>query len=76
MLNPFRGIVSTLAYRSADAVTADGEHWDIYVSNEELLDKSDKQQRPRISDIRYGSWSEQPGLKRGPIFAPGTTASG
>jgi hypothetical protein len=37
MLNPFRGIVSCIRYKSADAVTADGKHWDIYVSNAGLL---------------------------------------
>ena len=69
MLNPFRGIVSYISYRSADAVTADGSHWDIYVSNEALLDGLDSVRRPQISDIRYGSWSARRGLKRGPILA-------
>jgi hypothetical protein len=68
LLNPFRGIVSYLGYQSADAVTADGRHWDIYVSNEALLDGLDPGRRPQISDIRYGSWSARRGLKRGPIF--------
>ena len=68
MLNPFRGIVSCIRYESADAVTADGEHWDIYVSNEALLSGLADGQRPQISDIRYGSWSEQRGLKRGPVY--------
>ena len=68
MLNPFRGIVSCIRYESADAVTADGEQWDIYVSNEALLSGFTDRQRPQISDIRYGSWSEQRGLKRGPVY--------
>lgn len=68
MLNPFRGIVSTVSYRSADAVTADGSHWDIYVSNAALLEGLDTGRRPQISDIRYGSWSARQGLKRGPLL--------
>jgi len=69
MLNPFRGIVSYISYRSADAVTADGSHWDIYVSNAALLEGLDTGRRPQISDIRYGSWSARRGLKRGPLLA-------
>ncbi len=68
MLNPFRGIVSCVRYKSADAVTADGKHWDIYVSNEALLDEMPEGYKPQVSDIRYGSWSEQQGLKRGPLL--------
>ena len=68
MLNPFRGIVSCVRYKSADAVTADGKHWDIYVSNEALLKDMPDGYKPRVSDIRYGSWSEQQGLKRGPLL--------
>lgn len=68
MLNPFRGIVSYISYRSADAVTADGSHWDIYVSNAALLEGLDTGRRPQISDIRYGSWSARQGLKRGPLL--------
>ena len=36
LLNPFRGITNTIRYQSAEAVTADGVRWDIYVSNEAL----------------------------------------
>lgn len=68
MLNPFRGIVSYISYQSADAVTADGNHWDLYVSNKALLQGLDNERRPQISDIRYGSWSARRGLKRGPIL--------
>ncbi|NNJ93406.1 MAG: hypothetical protein HKP57_01500 [Halobacteria archaeon] len=68
MLNPFRGIVSYVSYRSADAVTADGSQWDIYVSNAALLDGLETVRRPQISDIRYGSWSARQGLKRGPLL--------
>ena len=68
LLNPFRGVVNCIRYRSAEAVTADGVRWDIYVSNEALLDDLPDRQHIQVSDIRYGSWSEKNGLKRGPIF--------
>jgi hypothetical protein len=68
LLNPFRGVVHTLRYGSAEAVTTDGVHWDIYVSNEELARDVDDNTRIQISDIRYGNWSLESGLKRGPIY--------
>ena len=37
LLNPFRGTICCIQYQSAEAVTADGVKWDIYVSNEGLL---------------------------------------
>jgi len=68
LLNPFRGCVNCIRYHSADAVTADGVHWDIYVSNEGLLKGLPREHRPQVSDIRFGSWSVARGLRRGPIF--------
>ena len=68
LLNPFRGVVNCIRYRSAEAVTADGVRWDIYVSNEALLDDLADRSHTQVSDIRYGSWSAKDGLKRGPIF--------
>lgn len=68
LLNPFRGIINILRYQSAEAVTADGVRWDIYVSNESLQGKLPGEKRAQVSDIRYGSWSADSGLKRGPIF--------
>ena len=68
LLNPFRGIVNIIRYRSAEAVTSDGVHWDIYVSNDSLLDGLDKNRSIQISDIRYGRWSRHEGLVRGPIY--------
>ena len=41
LLNPFRGVVNCIRYRSAEAVTADGVRWDIYVSNEALLEDTE-----------------------------------
>ena len=68
LLNPFRGVINVNKYQSAEAVTTDGINWDIYVSNEELLKDLDDSQRVQISDIRYGKWSKQKGLKRGPLY--------
>ncbi len=68
LLNPFRGVINTIRYESAEAVTADGVHWDIYVSNESLQRDLAGRGRTQVSDIRYGRWSAATGLKRGPIF--------
>lgn len=69
LLNPFRGVVHTIRYQSAEAVTTDGIEWDIYVANDALLDGLGRAgKRAQISDIRYGHWSAEKGLKRGPLF--------
>jgi hypothetical protein len=68
LLNPYRGIINCIRYRSAEAVSADGVHWDIYVSNEALQDAGAAPVKAQVSDIRYGKWSAHGGLKRGPIF--------
>lgn len=69
LLNPFRGVVHTIRYQSAEAVTTDGVEWDIYVANDALLDGLGRDgRRAQISDIRYGHWSTEKGLKRGPLF--------
>jgi hypothetical protein len=68
LLNPFRGVINCIRYESAEAVTRDGLRWDIYVSNDRLLDGMDTGRRVQISDIRYGSWSPETGLKRGPLY--------
>ena len=69
LLNPFRGVMHTIRYRSAEAVTTDGIEWDIYVANDALLDGLGRAgKRAQISDIRYGHWSAEKGLKRGPLF--------
>lgn len=67
LLNPFRGAVHVIRHASAEAVTTDGVHWDIYVSNDALLRDLPQDCRVQTSDIRYGSWSVAQGLKRGPI---------
>jgi hypothetical protein len=68
LLNPFRGAINCIRYQSAEAVTRDGLRWDIYVSNDRLLEGMDTDRRVQISDIRYGSWSLESGLKRGPLY--------
>lgn len=69
LLNPFRGAVHVIRFKSAEAVTADGTEWDIYVANDALLDGLGRAgRRAQISDIRYGHWSVEKGLKRGPLF--------
>lgn len=68
LLNPFRGIINTVKYQSAEAVSTDGVNWDIYVSNDLLLEDLDTNGSVQISDIRYGKWSQANGLKRGPLY--------
>ncbi len=69
LLNPFRGVVHVIRYESAEAVTTDGIDWDIYVANDALLDGLGRAgKRAQISDIRYGHWSAEKGLKRGPLY--------
>lgn len=68
LLNPFRGVMHTIRYASAEAVTLDGAHWDIYVSDDTLLAGLQVNRWMQITDIRYGSWSLEKGLKRGPLY--------
>lgn len=72
-LNPYRGIVRVIRHGGAEAVTQDGWHWDLYVSNQALLDDMGEEanahrHRVLVSDIRFGRWSPDHGLKRGPIY--------
>lgn len=67
LLNPFRGAVHVIRHAAAEAVTTDGVHWDIYVSNDALVADLPQDCQVQTSDIRYGSWSAAQGLKRGPI---------
>jgi hypothetical protein len=68
LLNPYRGITNTIRYQSAEAVTADGVKWDIYVSNDGLLEGLPYNRKTQVSDIRYGTWTEDTGLQRGPLY--------
>lgn len=67
-LNPFRGIVNIVKYQSAEAVSTDGLVWDIFVSNDLLREGLEPGTRIQTSDIRYGKWSLEHGLKRGSIY--------
>ena len=71
LLNPFRGSVSFIRFESAEAVTLDGVTWDIYVANDALRKGLDTSKRVMTSDVRYGKWSAEHGLKRGPICPSG-----
>jgi len=68
LLNPFRGTINCIRYKSAEAVSADGVQWDIYVSHDGLLKGLPYNPKTQVSDIRYGSWSRKSGLKRGPLY--------
>ncbi|MCK7496204.1 MAG: hypothetical protein MZW92_38685 [Comamonadaceae bacterium] len=67
LLNPFRGAMHTVKYAAAEAVTVDGVHWEIYVGNELLFDAAERARyHTQVDDIRFGSWSQAHGLRRGP----------
>ncbi len=68
LLNPFRGVMNIIEYHGAEAVTTDGRHWDIYVRDTDLVEDIANSNKIQTSDIRYGSWSEKDGLKRGAIY--------
>ena len=54
-----------MRYHSAEAMTTDGVHWDIYVANTILLPEAEGAQEVQVGDMRYGSWSAAQGLRRG-----------
>ena len=68
LLNPYRGTMHVIKYEAAEAVTLDGVHWDIYVANDALLQGLQANRWTQITDIRFGAWSANTGLKRGPIY--------
>jgi len=68
LLNPFRGVMNIIEHEGAEAVTTDGLHWDIYVRDTTLVEDLADGHKVQTSDIRYGSWSEKQGLKRGAIY--------
>jgi hypothetical protein len=68
LLNPFRGVMNVIEHEGAEAVTIDGRHWDIYVRDTALVEDLADSHKVQTSDIRYGSWSEKQGLKRGAIY--------
>lgn len=68
LLNPFRGSMNIIGYKGAEAVSLDGIHWDIYVKNRDLIKDLNTNRKVQTSDIRYGSWSLEKGLKRGAMY--------
>jgi len=68
LLNPFRGAMHIIEHDGAEAVTLDGVRWDIYVRDLALVRDLSVATRVQTSEIRYGSWSEKTGLKRGAIY--------
>ncbi len=68
LLNPFRGVMNIIEYQGAEAVTTDGLHWDIYVRDTTLVADLADGHKVQTGDIRYGSWAQQQGLKRGAIY--------
>ncbi len=68
LLNPFRGVMNVIRFEAAEAVTTDGLKWEIYVNNDDLLKGLPTGQYIQTSDIRYGSWTPEDGLRRGPIY--------
>lgn len=68
LLNPYRGTMQVIRFEAAEAVSLDGVQWDIYVANDSLLEGLAASALAQVSDIRYGSWSEARGLRRGPLY--------
>jgi len=66
LLNPFRGAMHVIRYEAAEAVTTDGVHWDIYVTDDDLYRGLERSAHAQVGDIRYGSWTVAQGLRRGP----------
>lgn len=68
LLNPFRGVMQVVRFGPAEAVSMDGVRWEIYVANDTLLEGLQGDAHAQVSDIRYGSWSREAGLRRGPLY--------
>ena len=60
--------MNIIEYADAEAVSLDGVNWDIYVRDSDLVLDLENRSKIQTSDIRYGSWSQQQGLKRGAIY--------
>jgi len=66
LLNPYRGIMNVISVGDAEAVSIDGINWTLYLNDDELHANSYDSAECEILDIRYGTWSERQGLRRGP----------
>lgn len=69
LLNPYRGIMNIISVGDAEAVSIDGINWALYLPDEELHANSYDSAECEIVDIRYGTWSEKQGLRRGPVLS-------
>ena len=57
LLNPFRGTMQVVSIDNGDAESSDGVNWTLYVNHEDIVSHTG------MSEIRYGSWSQENGLK-------------
>lgn len=57
LLNPFHGVMQVIAIEHAEAETTDGINWVLYVTHEDIVSHTG------MSEVRYGSWNKQEGLK-------------
>jgi len=57
LLSPFHGVMQVIAIEHGEAESTDGIHWVLYVSHEDIVSHTG------MPEIRYGSWSQQGGLK-------------
>lgn len=70
ILNPFRGVMNVIALDDAEAVTTDGVTWSLYVRDQFDDAESIPEEFADIDNphIRFGTWSEEAGLKRAPVL--------
>jgi len=57
LLSPFHGVMRVIAIEHGEAETTDGVSWVLYVSHDDIVSHTG------MPEIRYGSWSQQDGLK-------------
>ncbi len=69
ILNPYRGVMHIIDMESAEAVTTDGLHWDMYIHDDSLLSGNETRHDIEIPDIKFGTWSATEGLKRAPVLS-------
>jgi len=75
MLNPFHGVMHIVKLYWSEAVTTDGINWTLYIRGERFYDDLHSPEQAAamqitVPDIKYGTWSEQQGLKRSPVRLP------
>lgn len=60
--------MNIIEYQGAEAVTIDGLNWDIYVKDMSLTADLKDTENVLITEIRFGHWTQESGLTRGPIY--------